>query len=168
MAQALAVVRLFRPRDVVWMGSHYDSGKEKHAQNFRTAAAWIQAGRIPGPRICPAAFVPGVKVRARRTVRVRRFLVFEADELTKPEQGAVLRWLKDLCRLRLRAVVDTAGRSLHGWFDAPPESEIERLRALAVRFGTDPALFNPAQPCRLPGWPREDTGAMPSLLYLCP
>lgn len=166
--QAFAIVRLFRPRDVVWIGDHYDSGKEKHARHFRTASAWLKGGVILGPRICPAAFVPGVITRAQRTVYRWRFLVVESDTLPKPEQGAILRWLRG-CHMRLRAVIDTGGRSLHGWFDLPPKRELEVLRSILPKaYGTDAALFNPAQPCRLPGWPREDTGQLPSLIYLDP
>lgn len=164
--QAMAVIQLFRPRDVVWIGDHTDSGQQRHARNFKTASQWLRKGILIGPRICPAAFIPGTIVRARRTVRHWRFLVVESDSLTKPEQGAVFRWLTYTCHFRLRAVIDTGGRSLHGWFDLPPKTALALVPRLFPLLHADPALLNPAQPCRLPGWPRDDTGKLPSLIYL--
>lgn len=165
--QALCLVRLFRPLDTVWIGDHFDSGKPHHIAHFRTAREWLKGGVIAGPRICPAAFIPGTFVRARRTVRRWRFLVVESDQLAKAEQGAVLRWLAN-CGFKLRAVVDTAGRSLHGWLDLPPKRELDRLTVFFRAYQTDLAVVNPAQPCRLPGWPRADTGALPTLIYFDP
>jgi len=166
-AQALALVKLFRPRDVVWIGEERDSGHWRHARHFRRAADWLAAGALAGPRICPSSFRPGVISRAQRTVAARRFLVVESDELPHDLQGAIFQYLIE-CGLRLRAVVDTAGRSLHGWFDSPPPGGLARLKSFLPEVGADPALFNPAQPCRLPGWPRADTQLIPTLIYLAP
>ena len=168
VAQALAIVALFRPLDTVWIGGHYDSGQPRHARHFRTAREWLRGGVITGPRICPASFVPGVIARAARTVRHWRFLVVESDSLSKPQQGAVIRWLRDLCHYRLRAVVDTGGRSLHAWFDHPSLREVEFLKACFPKLDIDAAVLQPAQPCRLPGWPRDDSGTLPTLIYLAP
>jgi len=167
VAQALALVSLFRPRDVVWIGEEWDSGHWRHARHFRRAADWLEVGVLAGPRICPAAFRPGVVSRAQRTVAARRFLVVESDDLPHAQQGAIFRHLIE-CGLRLRAVVDTAGRSLHAWFDSPPPGGLARLKSFLPEVGADPALFNPAQPCRMPGWPRADTQRIPSLIYLAP
>jgi hypothetical protein len=168
---ARALLTLFPAGDVVWVGDHKDSGQPRHAAHFRPAAEWIGRRFCPaGPRICPAAFRPGGFSRCQAAVEARRFLVVESDCLSYGEQGAIFRWLRG--HLRLRAVVDTAGRSLHGWFDAPGPG---LLREIKMAFeciwdgrAMDPALFNPAQPCRLPGWPRSDSGAVPRLIYFDP
>lgn len=166
--QAMDLISLFRPRDIIWIGEEWHSGHQRHAHHFRRAADWLKAGILAGPRICPASFHPGVVARARRTVKVRRFLVVECDHLPHAQQGAIFRFLIDQLGLQLRAVVDTAGRSLHGWFDSPPPARLAGLRSFLPQLGADPALFNPAQPCRLPGWPRADTGRIPTLIYLAP
>jgi len=167
VAQAMAMVQLFRPRDVVWIGEEWESGHWRHGRHFRRAAAWLAAGVLAGPRICPCTFRPGVVTRAQRTVVARRFLVVESDQLPHDQQGALFRHLIEY-GLRLRAVVDTAGRSLHGWFDSPPPGRLARLKSFLPEVGADPALFNPAQPCRLPGWPRADTQRIPTLIYIAP
>lgn len=168
VAQAFALVQLFRPRDVLWIGEEWHSGHWRHARHFRSSAEWLATGVLAGSRICPSSFYPGVVSRAQRTVASRRFLVVESDDLPHDQQGAVFRYLIDQFGLRLRAVVDTAGRSLHGWFDAPPPGLLARLKSFLPEVGADPALFNPAQPCRLPGWPRADTQRIPTLIYLAP
>jgi len=165
--QVRVLLRMFNPRDLVWMGDHRDSGEPRHARHFRTACDWMSLPHLPpGPRICPAAFKPGTFSRCQEAVKARRFLVVESDTLPFPEQGAVLRWVGRHCRLR--AVVDTRGRSLHGWFDVPTPTLMRDLRLCldALPKIVDPALWNAAQPCRLPGWPRDDNQQLPQLIYL--
>lgn len=167
--QARAILRLFAPGDVVWVGDHHDSGHPRHASHFRTAEAWLSSSVCPhGPRICPCSFRPGVFRRLNDNLRVRRFLVLESDSLPASEQLSLLKWIAQ--QTRLRAVVDTKGRSFHGWFDVPTPAQLRDLRNVleSVPGLMDAALFNPTQPCRLPGWPRDDTQALPQLIYLDP
>ncbi len=52
----------------------------------------------------------------------------------------------------LQCIVDTAGKSLHAWFDAPRSKVFEnRLKAGLVAFGCDPKVFTYSQPVRVPG-----------------
>lgn len=165
--QAAAVLRLFPPGDVLWIGFLRDSGKDRNARNFRRASDWLESNLPPAPRICSCTFIPGVIRRCQRTMRSWRFLVVEADVLDFPSQGAILRWLAR-GSLRLRAIVHSGGRSLHGWFDCPGKRDLAQLRVQLPALGCDPALFNPVQPVRLPGWRRPDNGNIPRLLYLAP
>ena len=164
--QVAAVLRLFQPTDVVWTGGLHDSGQAWHARHFRTVQEWLQAGR-PGPRISTCTFKPGSISRSADNVQRRRFLVVESDDLDHASQGAVIRWLM-AGRLKLRAVVDTRGRSLHAWFDLPGKRSLEQLAIQLPALGMDSSLFNPVQPVRLPGWRRSDSGLCPRLLYLAP
>jgi hypothetical protein len=84
---------------------------------------------------------------------------------------AVINWCRSF--MRLRAIVDTAGKSLHGWFDAVPPAIEAKLRVILPNLGRasdedektlDPALFKVAQPCRLPGAVRD--GKYQNLYYL--
>jgi hypothetical protein len=166
--QSAGLLRLFRPRDTVWIGHLCDSGRPWHRDHFRTAEEWLAADRLPpGPRICTSSFKPGEYRRTQSYVRARRFLVVESDGLDLPSQGAILRWLSK-AGLKLRAIVHSGGRSLHGWFDFPCATDLVDLRLLLPALGCDPALFSAVQPVRLPGWRRPDLGTIPRLLYLSP
>ena len=152
----LLVLGLFNDDDVVWCGRDvWDTGSPKHACRFRTIKEWFAEPSCPGPFITPGTFKPGTYSRAAVNVLHRRFLVIESDSLGRDEIGAVFRWLDVSVGLRLRAIVDTAGKSLHAWFDFPTLGVFSRLEQWLPGFGCDPAMFNPAQPCRLPGALRD-------------
>lgn len=154
----------FHPDDVVWIGDKCDSGSPQHQRCFRTAREWLQQPSVTGPLICPSTFQPGTYRRSNETVVARRFLVVESDTLGKDEVGAVFRWLRDKVRLKLAAIVDTAGKSLHAWFALPKPDELAELRMVLPVLGCDPKLFTSSQPVRLPGALRD--GRHQRLVYL--
>lgn len=117
---------------------------------------------MPGLFTCPSTFKPGTDSRCDATVVLRRYLVLESDTLRKDEICAVFRWVEQFTRLR--AIVDTAGKSLHGWFEPPPPAALDELKIILPALGCDPALFRLSQPCRLPGGNRD--GRTQSLLHL--
>ena len=125
---------------------------------------WLAERSCPGHFIAPSTFRLGTYSRAAVNVLHRRFLVIESDTLGRDEIGAVFRWLDVSVGLDLRAIVDTAGKSLHGWFDYPAAGVFKRLRQWLPRLGCDPAMFNPAQPCRLPGALRD--GRYQKLIFI--
>lgn len=146
----------FQPGDVVWIGDKFDSGQPEHARNFRSIEEWLKESLAPSQFICPATFKCNSIARSNDNILVRRFLVVESDELTKDEVGAVFRWLRESAELELVAIVDTAGKSLHGWFGYPEDEQTAAdLRLILPAFGCDPKLFTPSQPVRLPGALRE-------------
>ena len=117
-----------------------------------------------GQLTCPATFKSNSFSRSNENILQRRFLVVESDVLSKDQIGAVFKWLKDNVGLRLRAIVDTAGKSLHGWFDYPKKAVVEELEIILPQLGCDKGLFRASQPCRIPGALRD--GRYQSLLYL--
>jgi hypothetical protein len=142
----------FSPDDVVWIGDTYDSGRPEHARHFRTAAEWLKESKAPGPFICPATFKNNSIARSNDIVLDRRFLVVESDTLSKDQVGAIFKWLRDRVSLELVAIVDTAGKSLHGWFQYPKhEFVLGELKLVLPALQCDPKLFTPSQPVRLPG-----------------
>lgn len=149
------LLRLFQPDDVVWIGDVHDSGPGK-GRHFQTVEKWLAYPMAPGNFTCPAIFKNNVESRSSLNVIARPFLVVESDTLTKPEMCAVFNWLRPI--MRLRAVVDTAGKSLHAWFDFPPKEALVELENVLPAMGCDKALFKPSQPCRLPGAARADKG----------
>ena len=164
------LLRLFHADDVVWIGAVNDSCADDAPESrkadcrkyFRTVAEWLALPAVPGQFTCPSVFKCGVHSRGNANVLLRRFLVIESDSLNKAQICAVFSWCRQF--LRLRAMVDTAGRSLHGWFDAPGTVTENELKVILPEFGCDPALFKLAQPCRLPGAKRD--GGTQALLYL--
>jgi hypothetical protein len=158
------LLRRLIPSDVVWIGNIRDSGSPECASNFKTVADWLSYERPPGNFICPNAFKNAVCTRSNDNVVALRCLVVESDVLNKNEVGAIFRWLM-ACGLNLVAVVDTGGKSLHGWFDyAHCEPVLDELRLLLPAMKCDPKLFTPSQPVRLPGVVRD--GKMQRLVYL--
>jgi hypothetical protein len=142
---------LWEPSDVIWIGNVDDSGSEAAACHFQTVEEWLQTGPVMGNLTCPSVFRPGCTSRADAEAIERRYLVVESDTLSKDEVGAVFRWMWRELRMPLHCIVDTAGKSLHGWFSVPPPEKEPSLKVALGELGCDVKLFNRTQPVRLPG-----------------
>lgn len=162
--QGLALLSLFEPDDVVWIGEPNWTGRPYSAKNFRTVREWFSHAQEWPQFTCPNTFKPGSFSRSNSNVVARRFLVVESDKLSKPEQGAILRWCIGK-GLHLRAVVDTMNRSLHGWFDFP-EKDADQWITLLTELGCDSATMRASQPVRLAGALRQGTPHRHKLLYI--
>lgn len=160
----ILLLACFHPNDVIWIGDKFHSGKPEHSSHFRTGGDWSKESMAPAQFTCPATFKPGCYGRTNDNIVTRRFLVVESDILGRDEVGAVFKWLKDKVGLNLRAVVDTAGKSLHAWFDYPPEQGVEELKLVLPELDCDPKLFTASQPVRLPGALRD--GKYQKLVFL--
>ncbi len=158
------LLRIFHHEDVVWIGDKTDSGAAHFATNFRTVAEWLRSKSCPGPRIAPATFKAGSYSRSGDNVEAHRLFVVEHDTLGIREQCALIKYVRQWCRLR--AVVFTGNKSLHAWFDVPAPKVLERLRVMLPAWGVDPAGFKPTQPFRLPGTIHEKSGRHSDLLLL--
>jgi hypothetical protein len=158
-------LKIWPADSIVWIGDVFSSGLPKHATHFRTIAEWQQIGPVMGNYTCGSAFKAGTFNRSTETLAGQRFLVVESDTLKKDEIGAVFAYLQRRLGYRLHCIIDTAGKSLHGWFDAPPNQLLEnRLKVGLTAFGCDPKLFNHSQPVRVPGAFRE--GKLQRLIWL--
>jgi hypothetical protein len=158
------ILSLFGPRNTIWIGEKEDSGGRRGRDHFKSAAEWLECEDIPpGHFTCPAVFKPYSTSRCNQAVLYKRFLVVESDMLSKPDVLTVFRWCRQF--LPLNAIVDTAGKSLHGWFDRlgmAPGTDLNRARTLfaeletvLVELGCDSKMFGLSQPCRLPGALRD-------------
>jgi hypothetical protein len=149
----------------IWIGDVFSSGKEVHRTNFRPVADWYQIGPVMGNFTCGSSFKPGSFQRSNANCNGTRFLVIESDTLTKDAVGAVFAYLQRRLRYQLHCIIDTAGKSLHAWFDAPRNKVLEnRLKAGLTAFGCDPKMFTYSQPVRVPGAWRD--GKMQRLVWL--
>jgi len=176
------LARLFAPEAILWMGTPYDSGEPRYALNFRATRDWLTLDRLP-PRLAAGVFRMGSHSRAEASVLARPFVVIESDELIghKPRTAeeraenrelcaALLSFLRSRLKMSLRAVIDTGGKSLHGWFDRPTPEGMNALRTLLHGFAIDAAVFDrcSSNPLRAPGCLHEGTGDTARLLYLNP
>ena len=155
------LLALFPPTDVLWIGSVFQSG-ESFENHFRHCSEWLAETFAPGQFVCPNPLKAGEFSRSNRNLATLRFFVVESDTLPKENITAVFRWLRGF--LRLRAIVDTAGKSLHGWFEFPNPDVLAELKIILPAFQCDRALFRPCQPVRLPGASRD--GKIQKLLWL--
>jgi hypothetical protein len=149
----------------VWIGDIYSSGRPEHRTHFRSVAEWYQVGPVMGNFTCGSSFKAGSYRRCNENLNGQRFLVVESDTLDKDVVGAVFAYLNRRLHFNLHAIIDTAGKSLHGWFDAPRDKRIEaRLKAMLTVFGCDPKLFTYSQPVRVPGAWRD--GRLQRIVWL--
>mgnify|MGYP006992427266 CR=1 FL=1 len=96
-----------------------------------------------GNYTCGSSFKPGSYRRSNENLNGQRFLVVESDSLSKDEVGAVFAYLHRRLRYRLHCIIDTAGKSLHGWFDAPRNKMLEtRLKAGLEAFAGHGVLYS--------------------------
>ena len=172
---------LFHPEETLWMGGEKDSGQPRHAAHFRTREEWERESTLP-PRIAPGVFRPGSYSRSGENITAAPFIIIESDELIgrKPETqeerdenrkqcAALIAFMRDRFSLTLRAVIDTGGKSLHGWFDRPSQATLDALDAIAGGLAIDPPVVTRAHgPLRLPGCVHATTGQPAQLLYLNP
>ena len=158
-------LKLWPACSTVWIGDVYSSGKPEHRTHFRPISEWYQIGPVMGNYTCGSSFKPGSCRRSNENLNGHRFLVIESDSLTRDEVGAVFAYLRRRLHYDLHCIIDTAGKSLHAWFDAPPNKVFEnRLKAGLQVFGCDPKVFTYSQPVRVPGAWRD--GKLQRLIWL--
>ncbi|MGZ4973503.1 MAG: hypothetical protein ACXWKG_10970 [Limisphaerales bacterium] len=158
-------LKLWPAHATVWIGDVYSSGKPEHRTHFRPVSEWYQIGPVLGNFTCGSAFKPGSYQRSNETIDGHRFLVLESDTLSRDEVGAVFAYVRRRLRYKLHCIIDTAGKSLHAWFDAPRTRLHEgRLKAALEVFGCDPKVFTYSQPVRVPGAFRD--GRLQKLVWL--
>jgi hypothetical protein len=168
------LIGLFQPGDIIWIGDRNDSAgpadsdswKGACKKHFRPAHDWLQ---LPGEAqfnfTCASTFQPGSFSRSNVNVAMRRFLILEHDDATHEQVLAVYKWCTRF--MRLRAIVNTAGKSLHAWFGYPSEEVAAELKVILSVWGFDTKMFTASQPCRLAGSRRADKdGAWQRLIWL--
>ena len=133
---------LYRPDDVLFIGSRYDSGADhvKPAADwlafFRRALAWIEKQPFPQrqghlarlgdeyPHIIPNTLTRRAEatrsgdrqtMRGDACIKSFRYIVAEFDALPMEKQGAVLRGLCNLGLCKIAALIHSGGKSCHAW-----------------------------------------------------
>ena len=148
------LLTIFPNDGLIWIGHQFDSGKPEHQNNFKTREEWLKQDKPMGPLTSPSLYKPGSFSRSNQNVLARPFLVVESDILTRDQTCSIFKWLRKF--MRLRAIVFSGGKSLHGYFDYPSLTVLAQLEVMLPVMGCDPALFRASQPARLSGVKRED------------
>lgn len=164
--------RLFPGDPWICAGSKYEFFTQ-HLSLFKSMAyAFEQI--IPSPMLSKYGKTQDGKLSQRSldATGPRRFLVVEGDKLDginipKDTQAAVLLHLAE--RAPLSLVVDSGGKSLHGWFFVAGKSD-EQLAPFfrrACTLGADKMLWGRSQFARMPDGTR-DTGKRQNILFFNP
>lgn len=173
---------LFAPFDLVWSGEAFHSG-EAHRHRWRTISEWNNAPpETMGPLTAPATWKSGTFSRKRENIAEAPFIVLDFDKIpttgkepeTQEERKrlvceslAITRWLREECGWSLSAILWTGSKSLHIWFEMPPEDHIAALKESMATLGIDPSLIGkPEHPARLPGVIHKKTGKRSQTLWL--
>lgn len=153
---------LFDPDELVCCGS---------VMKFRTLPAkeWLSVGNV-GDQIVPnpSRVKVGTNLKGnpsqhcRDATGRRKYIVVESDDesLSFDEKASVLRYLRDEAGAKLKMVVHTGGKSLHGWFKSTGDSHIDwEFMRLACLLGADRRMWLPEQLARTPNAVRLSNGA---------
>lgn len=164
--QGLFLGQMFHQDEILWIG-------QPERGQFRKRAAWeAELSHVHGPFICPNPLIHGSKNRTTANLAAKRYFIVECDtadpdpHINKDRCGAVFKYILAVhTEMRLRAVVDSGNKSLHGWFDYPGDAVYDELRMTLPALGADPATMRLSQPVRAPGWQR-DTDRYQRLIWL--
>jgi hypothetical protein len=145
--------KLYEPDDLICLGTFY-------IPRTRLLNHWQVEGLV-GDLFCPNPMrtETGVNLsgktsqRCRDNVGRRKFIVYECDDtsLVFDQKAALIKCLQDKTGAKLRMIVHSGGKSLHAFFDASEDEELNwEFMSVAVRYGGDPDMYRPEQQSRLP------------------
>jgi hypothetical protein len=177
---------LYGKDDLLFIGERQEPGII--GKTIRTRAEWVehlsQGGEtasyiIPNPlngKPAEKKGGDGMTLRGDLNVSDFRLCVAEFDALDRNSQLAF--W--SAVKLPIVALIDSAGKSIHGWLDVQKLADVPaladwdrhirgRLYAEAlIPLGVDSACSNPSRLSRLPGHFRAEKQRRQRILYLSP
>lgn len=168
---------MFAPDEWVCCGTDSDNASVRRMSDWSDSMLEDKSFVVPGPMRSDTVFTPEGKrlfPRRRCNVGARRYIVLESDNasLSKNEKAAILWGLS--CGAPLVCVVDSGGKSLHGWYcvtHAKPSALREWFR-IAVSLGCDHVTWKPEQYVRVPNGTRRRAniplGTIQQTLYFNP
>lgn len=180
---ALLLETLFKPNEMLFIGDRYNPGIiNKTIRKVKDWIRYFQTGGKTAPfiiinpltgRAAPAKGDDKETLRGDLCVKDFRYCLIEFDNLNHEDQ--VKFW--SAVKLPIVALIDSAGKSVHGWIDVQRLSKITtpeqwqsqikgRLYDRILRpLGVDTTCSNPARLSRLPGHLRKKE-AMQKILWL--
>jgi len=183
----LLLKTLFKSDDFLFIGERHKPGIV--GQTIRTAADWIgyfQNGGQTSPfiiinpltgRAAPTKGGNKETLRGDFCVKDFRYCLIEFDNLSHEDQ--IKFWAA--VKLPVVVLIDSAGKSLHGWIDVQrlakidtqekwqSEIKIRLYDRILKPLGVDTTCSNPARLSRLPGhWRDKNAKAIQKILWLSP
>lgn len=149
-----------------WDKSNGATWDREHWRGHEVDCQFIVPSRMIAPSGCNSSGQESY--RCLENTGSREYLVIESDiGSDNVEQARVLSYLGKFAPLVL--VVDSGGKSLHGWIDCSgaQRHKIARFMQYAVWLGADQHLWTPCQWVRMPGGTRTG-GARQHVLYFRP
>lgn len=152
---------LWPAETLVWCGEPWHSGKLIYSSHLKTPAEWKALKAPQHPFTCGASFKPGAYSRSLESMDRPVFTIIECDGLHKDPKtnmdlsGSVLRFVRETIGWKLRCVVSSGNKSIHGWFDYPGDEEHAKALVSFDGLGVDLKTLRPTQPVRSPGFSRE-------------
>ena len=170
--------RLYRPAERLFIGARHDASLGQVLRVSEWIARFERGVPIAEHLICnPLSGQQGQtktskpSYRADSCVEQFRFAVIEFDAMPREQQ---IRFWAGV-PLRVVALVDSGGKSIHGWVridaanaDAWSRRVEDKLFALLTPVGADGACKNEARLSRMPGHFRAEKKRWQRLLYLNP
>lgn len=175
---------LYEPDDLLFIGKQGDGGIV--GKTIRSVREWTTSTSfknfphiIPNPltgQPAPKKSGDGETFRGDNAVKVYRFCVVEFDDIPREEQLAF--WAA--VNLPVSALIDTGGKSIHGWLDVRQLAPVANLDEwdhqiknrlygeILIPLGVDPACSNAARLSRLPGHFRQEKQRFQRTIYLSP
>lgn len=152
---------LFRPGELVCTGRNTERAMVRPLEETLADADWLQFIVVNPMRERSALNHRGQpSPRCQNNTRTRRYLVAEFDDpaLTKAQQARLLTQLAAFAPLVL--VVDSGGKSLHGWFRVDRYNARDQVRffGAACLLGADPTRWDLCGWLRMPGGLRVVAG----------
>lgn len=177
---------LYDADDLLFVGERLEPGIM--SKTIRTCSEWVEHFSKAGntaPHIItnPLNGQPAQKkdgsgptFRGDGNVSVFRFCLIEFDNLSQEDQLAF--WAA--VNLPVAALIDSGGKSIHGWLDVRRLADVRTSAAWAHHIGgrlysqvleplgVDSACKNPSRLSRLPGHLRAEKQRRQAILYLSP
>ena len=152
---------LYGENDLLYLAPDLYRGEVK------SRSEWVATSMSEAQFLCPSTLKDRDGGRMAENVDLRKYVVFETDNLPKDwdgQAGLIERLAEEL---PLRMVVWSGNKSLHATFQAttPLKDKIQKFYDLAVALGADRAVFRPAQLVRMPWGQRQDNAKVQKVIY---
>jgi hypothetical protein len=158
--------QLFQPTDLLCLAKCLSGAVTEKRETFRGKEHEFQF-IVPNAMSAKSGLTTDGRISSRCLANVGplTYQVVEFDQGTLDEQAKIHLHLADMVRLRL--VVFSGSKSLHGWYDmrSLPEERVNDFRYYVATLGADKATFTPFQLVRTPNALR-DNGALQETYFI--
>ncbi len=166
MTTEAIIDELFAPDALLCMASSLEDARTEQREFFRGSEG-RQQFIVPNPMSEKFGLTTDGKTSRRCSINTGplTYQVVEFDQGTLDEQAKIHLHLSRFAKLRL--IVFSGNKSLHGWYDArlmEPELVV-RFRRYVAALGADKATFTPCQLVRTPN-AKRDNGVIQTAIYL--